>query len=283
MSFFSEINEFFTHGKINVNSYSIFYFKHLFCFSLLLKYLIEYSRKFPKHVTLGTYQYHYFIQIKKINKIFNWIYIHSFHLRLPLIILLLLNFETRILSFVLLISYISELFCLFRYHLIIICLVLFFIGIDNAYINSPNIFSFIFFQSHPILVSSIGLIFIKLLVIIVYLSSAFRKIQHKFYNGFIIKEGARFSIEASGRKFPDHFSALSVFISKNVLYRYSKGLSVSVIILEILVALCLLGPAPLSIVGIILGIILHIGMMMLFPITLSFFSLLMISILLLWQ
>lgn len=275
------LNEVFYSSQHQANGFGIRLFWLGLLLALSLKFIVEYTRGYPFHVSEGTFLYEAYVQRSLMRTALVKLYLVLFFARLPLMILAEMIFWVclqRVCLIFLAASYFCELFVLFRYHLIVIIVCIVSLVLDESFLTTATQEGWR--EAHQVTVSSV--VYIQSMAVIMYWASVRRKVQYRFYNGIVLSEGAIFSQTKSGRMFPDHFSDITVWAIKYIRQPFSQGLSFLVLIAQSILGLALLTPSPVKNVGIVLGIALHISMMLLFPITLSFFSLLMVSVLMLW-
>jgi len=269
----------FINIKSTVTYSQAFLFKFIFFCALAIKHFTEKKRGYPKVIGNGSFIYEKYILLNKRNIFLFKIYSVTFHLRiiisLSILFLPLSSFLLQLSAFTLIISYISEVFSLFRYHLIVILFLLFYVIIDSESLMTLTFFNKISLSET---IEFKSLLYVKALTIIILLSSARRKIQYSFFNGRMITESINFSTSEKNRLFKDHFSSLTKKILIKIILPNAKFFSFTIIFLQITAALFLLIPSKITWIGCVLGIILQLGITTLFPRTLSFFTLIMISI-----
>jgi hypothetical protein len=163
-------------------------------------------------------------------------------------------------------------------------MVMFVMVVDPAFTHSLSIFNVCNLKSTPFstYLNAPGVLFLKTLVLTMYLSSAWRKIQYRFYDGVVLTEGSRFLLNKSGRKFPDHPNRLTKYLMNAVISNFPVGLARLTIVAEIAIFVLLFLGGTYAYVGCCIGVFLHLGMTLLFPITLSFFTAMMFSSYVLW-
>lgn len=284
-SFSSQLIEFFKNDNSAAILGNLIIFRILFSASLLLKHVIELSRQYPTHAKPGSFIYETYINQIRIKYFWAHVYFFSFHLRPFFIIFLFWGLKAQIFAFLLMISYVGELNVLFRYHVMTACIFLSILTFDPAF-SLLNAGEFIHAKTigniFAATINAPGVLFIKSLVVVMYGASAWRKIQNRFYDGVVLDEGMKFSLQPSGRKFKDHPNELTKILLVNLVAGKSKKLSMFLIAAEISVCVLLFLPSQYALVGCIVGLIMHVGMTLLFPITLSFFTLMMMASYALW-
>lgn len=282
--FSSEILLFLQSGEYPISTSSVVFFRIGFGVSLLLKQIVETSRNHPKHVATSSYVYQSHLKASFVRRSAHHIYSKSFALRWIFIVLFLFGITPRLSSAALAVSYGSELFCLFRYHALMAFFVMSFLGCDSGFAMIPTLMQFP--QIAHITGKKLSLpsiLFIKTLVIFMYLSGVLRKLQNSFYDASVLREGGLFSLHAEGRRFPDHpHRSTKKLLELVIAGTRAKTVATSVIFIQLTVGICLLVGGPAVYLAVILGTALHAGITLLFPITLCFFSLMMLSTYLLW-
>lgn len=279
----SFLNEVWTllHGDIvRVSPASVTTFRLLFALSLFLKHGVELTRKYPSHVARDSFVYFAYVSHDRLRRYLHIIYFYGFWLRPLFLLALIFGFQPRAAAGLLGATLVAELFMMFRYHAMIATILTIVICVDDSFHLRPTYSNLTNYAST---VESSGVPFIKLLIVVAYLSSAWRKVQHHFYDGVVLTEAARFSSRAKGRRFPDHFCSLTKLIAEHVIQRFAVPLSYATILVEVAIAILLLcSTTPGQYVGCAIGVLLHIGITFLFPITFGFFTLMMWSTYCLW-
>lgn len=277
-SFNLDVMRFLVTGAHPADQDAITYFRTAFCCALLVKYIVERCRHYPWHVMPGSFVYETYIRNDRVRRVAFVLYRRTFNVRPIAIVLLALGVVPGISASVLAVSYVCEMLCVYRFHIMMMTIITGVIALDSSF-GTPLV------QATPpvqINVDSPGVIFIKTQIIVMYLASAMRKIQFKFQDGVVLREGARFSVEAKGRKHVDHPIKLTGQVVRWVTSRYSRHLSFLTIALQILIPIFLIMGGWYTIIGCILSFLLHLFITFLFPITLAAFTIMMWSSLILW-
>jgi hypothetical protein len=203
-----------------------------------------------------------------------WIYRHSFNVRPILAILLLV--APSVAGVGLAVSFIAEMYVLFRYHLTLmtaLCCLSVVVGFENS---TPIAMTSLPAQYHIPIIP-----FIQALVVAMYSLSAIRKLRNGFTNGNVIKYGIQISL--SKRRFKDHMlcsDRLLRFADKTVNWSVMAKLVVAG---ELTIGVLLAVPsAPLNVCGIAMAVVAQASFTMLFPRTLLPFTLAVLASLVLW-
>lgn len=246
--------------------------------AVVAKYIVEVSRGQLKVIGPGSYIYY---ARRHYGKYQVWSYNvvrYTFHLRPGLALLLLIYPEVA--GVLLALSYVAEMFLLFRYHLVLFASLSFAfciigIGVNGGYGAFVAAIDPAGLYAQPVAA------FVKLLVVAMYSFSAIRKVRNGFMSGKVLEYGIRLSL--SERKHPDHILGSSRLIGIRVPWLSSKLMALLVVVVELLVGVLMLMPYPsVSLVGVCLAMISQVGFTTMFPRTLLPFTIAAFSALVLW-
>lgn len=277
-SFSEQIAVFIRTGQVSVEIWRLTVFWAILVAALLLKHFVEWNREYPWHAEKGSFLYETYIRRRPLREFAACLYRSTFNLR-PILLLLTFSPVGRLTSLLLVCLYLAEVLTLHRFHVVMATVILGVCVLDPGLWSVPALSS-ASLSSEPINAPSV--IFVKTLVCLMYFSGARRKLQTGFAYGAVLREAGKFSVNAQGRKFPDHWSEITKFAVKNVIVPNAGILSVATIALQFMIPIMLLASAPFRQLGVGLAILMHLGITCLFPITLCFFTMMMFATFVLW-
>jgi hypothetical protein len=241
-SFSERVFTFIVTGNCSVSAISALLFKLIFSAALLLKHGVELSRSYPRHVQPGSFVFETRLAPKLILRKSTKLYIWLFHFRPLLVLLMIFGVATRCSTIILAISLFMEVVVYFRYHTIIAAILTSVLALDPQ-LNSHSTLAHLFRVSAAYMMRETldapGVLFIQMLIVILYAASAWRKIQYNFYDGAVIRFGARFSTSAKARRFTDHPFELTKMVAA-FMGRHARFVSIFAVGIEILIAVLLL-------------------------------------------
>lgn len=285
LSFKEQLVVFYTQESVVIAQGYLTLFLLLFVTALLLKYFTEIVLGYPFQVARGGYYYSTYIAPLKYRKFAQLVYLATFHLRVIFLTALLFGIYPRLAILFLAVSYAAEVLCFIRNHTVITMVIMLVLSLDSSFTDNIYISNLLYRSINELnnsyATQAYGVLYIKYLIMVVYLASALRKIRRGFYSGVVLAEGAKFVCYATGRKYTDHLP-----ITKKILDllfpRYAVMCSWLVIIAQILIPILLVSGGLFTYCGITLAIMLHLAMSLQFPIAILPFSCIMIATQVLW-
>lgn len=260
-------------------------FVKLLSFSILIKASSEIKRNYFSIYHKNSYL-HYLYKKKNPNNIISpLLYQITFICKPVIAVLLIIGIIPKIDLILLSFCFLIEIRVMFKYHvnlLLLICVALLFApqyALDNSY----------FFNSGSLPKSNnfLSLFLILITQITVYITTAFKKINRKFISGQIIYENIRNVLYYRKDRhffdayYPQGFIAQFINNDAHTLRVLWTPITISIIIIELTLPFLLILKSTVFI-GIALGLLLHLLLLLLFPVTFLHFSFLCISILLLF-
>jgi hypothetical protein len=243
--------------------------------AVIVKYLVERGREQLRLLGPQSYIYTTRVVESRRRRVAFQIYKHSFHLR-PLLALLLIAMPS-VAGAGLALSFVAEMYVLFRYHLVLLTAVSALVATIGVSLGIPLIATL----DEAAVYSAPGAPFVQVLLAAMYGLSAVRKWKNGFANGRVLEYGIRISL--SQRKFKDHIwtsSALLRFADKHFAWPI---IAKSVIAGEVIIGCLLILPLyAFNIVGVVCAALAQASFTVLFPRTLLPFTLAVLATLVLW-
>lgn len=247
--------------------------------AVIAKYLVERSRGQLEVIGPGSYAY-------QARRNYGWkqtsayrVVGLTFHLR-PVFAVLLL-FRPEIAGIILAVSYIAEMFLLFRYHLVLfVALNLVFVATAfSSALRWSEIFILGVSASEEYFAPAVA--YVQALVIAMYSLSAIRKLRNGFLSGKVLEYGVQTSL--SKRKYADHLFESDRLLRGFTKRAHYKVLASAVIVVEIAVGVLLALPyRTATLAGVCLAAVSQLSFTALFPRTLLPFTLAVFAALVLW-
>lgn len=251
----------------------------LLALSVIVKYLVENGRSQLASTGPASYIYEARLAQARGRRIAYRVYRYSFHLR-PILALLLLVAPV-LAGAALAVSFVAEMYVLFRYHILLLIALSLLFGSTALSAGIGWLEPILTGYSLDTLYPAPGVPFVQVLVAAMYGLSAVRKWRNGFANGRVLEYGIVISL--SHRKHRDH-----IWRSDTLLKLASRHLNWSiiakaVIVWELLVGCLLLLPwRSFNVIGVVLAAVAQMSFTFLFPRTLLPFTLAVFAGLLLW-
>jgi hypothetical protein len=280
-SLIKQIIIFFSNNSVPISILQISSFISILTISLIFKHFTEVKNIYPKIVSINSFFYFSYVTGNNNYWYFNKIYKLLFHTRLPCLLALLIGLLPRVSISILLISYVSEFILFKKNHVLLTILLLIIILFDSVVLKHGNLHVFTTtLAKEPVIVSAPSVLFIKTLLLTIYLASGIRKYRRKFYTGRVIADAAQFSLK--NHMLPIHLSGITRLFAFKILIPYATFFARITICLQLTIPFLLCLGGNFTHCAIFLAILHHIGITLVLPVLLIPFSSIMIAILILW-